>query len=341
MRSQGFGAVGTGFAELADFISLPTPEYAVHKGGSERATAECFELTDACAQRMLEQRMLDGAVCHTRIQGVLERLRQRGFAIANVGASEQAISFNSAFQIPVGLCFLIRSAGWRTVALAPNGRWDPDCDASQLLQEVRRAAAGCELNGQKLQTFLKPTEMQPAHQFYNMLADDLCEWGRAIVEAADEPDVTAAGLEQYIIWLNSMREATSAKRVMVHVWEATGKGLQGGRFNKAAESHGRYRAMFLIQCILLALHLKSSSTMARALRRAFAVLPGVWSQTLSHCFSVERVPSGATISRARLYLDAAFMLHMRERHEQLLESQTVFYALMDSSPSRLPELAND
>ena len=90
--------------------------------------------------------------------------------------------------------------------------------------------------------------------------------------------------------------------------------------------------MFLIQCLLFALHLKESSSVARALRRAFAILPDYWCKTLETCFSMESIPSAATISRARLYLDTAYMGFMRKEFSRLIASDSVFFLLMDSSP---------
>ena len=333
LRSSDFGTAGTGFANILHFISLPTPEYAVHRGGGERALTECFQVTEGCLGRMLQQSMLDGRTVQSRVQEVVDLLLQSGTPVANGSVSVEGglRVTDSCLQIPVGLCFLIKSSCWRTLALAHNSKWDVGCDALPLLQEVRAAASTCELKGYSLQTFLAATELQPVHQLFNRLADDLCEWGRAIVAGSADPQATTADLEQYVIWLNSMREATVKKRILEHAWESIGRGSVG-RFNKISQSHGRYRAIFLIQCVLLAFHLKSSSTLGMALQRAFALLPEIWSKTLSECFSVEVLPSGATISRARLYLDAAYMLYMREEHERLLQGGACFYALMDSSP---------
>ena len=344
LHSQTFGTIGMGFAEILQFIRLPNPEFAVHRGGAERATTEGFRLTAACVDRMLQQQMRDGNAVHVRVREVAQRLLQEGVQqqdhLGNVLLSEGlgpaglGHIFDTALQTPVGICYLVMNSVWHTLAIAPSGKWDPDCDASPLLSEVRRAANACELKGEDLQTFLPASSLQPTHQFFSLLADDLCEWGRAIIAASSTQEDTRESLEQYVIWLNSMREATAKKRVMDHAWEASTKGRLG-RFNPVTESHGRYRAIFLIQCVMLSFHLKSSSTVGLALQRAFAVLPDIWQKTLSACFSVECVPSGATISRARLYLDAAFMHYMREKHERLIDEEAVFFALTDSSPQGL------
>ena len=349
MRSQSFGTVGMGFAEILHFIRLPQPEFAVHRGGGERALTEGFQLTQACVDRMLQQQMRDGTSVHVRVREVAQKFLREGVQQEHLGnlllpeglgPAGLGHSFDTALQVPVGICYLIMNSVWQTLALAPSGKWDTDCDALPLIVEVRRAANACELKGEELQTFVPASSLQPTHQFFSLLADDLCEWGRAIIAASSQQEETRESLEQYVIWLNSMREATAKKRVMEHAWEASTKG-RVGRYNLATQSHGRYRAIFLIQCVMLSFHLKSSSTVGLALQRAFAVLPDIWQKTLSACFSVECVPSGATISRARLYLDAAFMSYMREKHERLIDEEAVFFALTDSSPQGFSKLAND
>ena len=339
LRSGGFGQIGTGFADILDFIPLPTLEFAVHKGGSERAITEVFCLTNGCVDRMLGQRMLDGGTVAQRVKQVVLRFLEQGFHVACLGGEEPGeptLLARSAFQVPVGLAFLIQRSLWRSLALLPSSKWDSDCDVQNLLREVRNAANACDLKGEAIPTFVPATELQPANSFFSTLADDLCEWSRAILNTAADPDVTASGLEQYVIWLNSMREATCKSRNVAHVWEhvvsRSGKRVMGGDFSKLAESHGRYRALFLIQCVLLAFEVKSSSSLAIVMQRAFAVLPEFWSTTLAQCFNLEYMPSGATISRSRLYLDASFMLYMRERHEELICASSVFFVLMDSSP---------
>ena len=334
LRSSEFGQVGTAFVEVVDFIPLQIPEFGVHRGGAERAVTEVFQLTDSCVARMMTQTMLDGTTVADRVQEAVQKLARHNIRVANLQDDGTCLP-SSALQLPVGLCFLIRNALWQSLVLVPNSKWDLDCDVLGLLQEVKLAAAQCDMKGQSLKTFVPPEDLQPVHHFFSTLADDLCEWSRAIISSSSDEDCTASDLEQYVIWLNSMREATSQHRAMAHVWEAVtanGKRLLGGDFNKLTGAHGRYRALFLIQCVLLAFELKSSSSLAVGLQRAFAVLPDIWSKTLQQCFSVQCTPSGATISRSRLYLDAAFMLHMRERHEHLTQKSSVFFVLMDSSP---------
>ena len=339
MRSSGFGTVGTAFAEIITFIPLASPEYGVHRGGAERATTEVFELTDSCVLRMMSQVMLDGASVSDRISAVVKSLLEQELEVSGVEYAESGDAIvvpRSALQLPLGLCFLIQASLWRTLASLPTSKWDANCDVLGLLQEAKASAEKCESRGQSIATFVPVDGFQPSNHFFSMLADDLCEWSRAILRGSSDPDATANGLEQYIIWLNSMREASCKQRTMAHVWEPVyskmGKRLMGGDFSRLAGSHGRYRALFLIQCVLLALEVKSSSSLGVALQRAFAVLPDVWGKTLSECFSVKYMPSGATISRSRLYLDAAFMMYMRAQHQEWVRNSSVFFVLMDSSP---------
>ncbi|CAE7345990.1 unnamed protein product [Symbiodinium microadriaticum] len=256
LRSRGFGQTGTNFADIIDFVPLQVPEFAVHQGGAERAWTEVFELTDACTSRLLNQSMLDGSSTADRIAEIVRRFVQDGVSVAGLDLGQaSALRPTSALQLTPGLCFLVWQKIWRTIALVPGSRWDAGCDIGQLLLDVRSQARGCEKQGQSLTTFLPPTELQPAHQFFNLLADDLCEWGRAIISSSTDPDTTASELEQYVIWLNSMREATSTKRVLEHIWEpifsADGKRLQAGRFSKVFGVEGK----LLLHCAGIFFHL--------------------------------------------------------------------------------------
>ena len=202
LRSKEFGTVGTGFVQILEFIALPTPQYAVHKGGGQRAWTECFQLTLGCINRMLEQSLPDGRSVQDRVQEAFHMFLHSGEEIPNAslraGAGAGLDVTDSALQIPLGLCFLIKSSCWRTLALCHKAKWDADCDVFPLLMNVRNAASGCDLQGASLPTFVAAIDLQPAPQFFSMLADDLCEWGRAIIAASSDADRTISDLEQYV-----------------------------------------------------------------------------------------------------------------------------------------------
>ena len=335
LRADGsFGSVGTCFVDMLEFICLPEKEFAVHQGGAERATTEAVTLTHACVERMLQQQFPDGNSVSARLRHFVVRLQENGVVVQQSKrdtSGDFSCLPNTALQIPVGVGYLAAQAKWRTLALGPKAKWDADCDAYSLHEEVKRFAASCELQGSVLANFVPPAELQPSHQLFSALADDLCEWSTAIISASHDPERTTSGLEQYVIWLNSPREATS-QSVADHTWDSSTRPSFGkrsgatGAYNPTSGSRGRFRALFLVQCLLFALHLKESSSISQALNRAFSVLPDYWCKTLQACFATQCLPSGATISRARLSLDSAFMVCMRRQLERLLVGFCLFHA---------------
>ena len=255
LRSDGeFGRAGTCFAEILEHVRLPEPEFAVHRGGSERATTEGFVLTDACVQRMMEQTFDDGSTVRDHAEHVLRRLRGLGISVKQAAfdaAGNLCFLPRTAFQIPLGLCYLASHLSWRSLALVPNSKWDADCDAICLHQEVRYFADRCQFQGSAIADFVAPSVLQPSNQLFTALAEDLCQWASSIVSASEDPELTTNDLEQYVIWLNSLREASSSKRRTAdHQWEkqtsSSFSGRAGGRgaFNPSTGTRGRYRTMF-------------------------------------------------------------------------------------------------
>ena len=53
---------------------------------------------------------------------------------------------HSAIQLPVGICRLIDTGQWKTLAFSPASKWDRDSDIYDLLQTIRAHAVtlpGC------------------------------------------------------------------------------------------------------------------------------------------------------------------------------------------------------
>jgi hypothetical protein len=323
LRLRG-GELGTSLVVVEQFIPLAALEEAIHQGGAERATTEVFSLTEQCCERMLSSRSLTGHV----IRGTLARWR------LNLGVSLHPTGCpRSALQVAIGLVHLLRAECWSHFALSPKTRWDRFSDISGLHTFVREQASTCDNAGEILASVVPPAELQPNHSMFSALADDLCKWVGGITSVSDDPDDSIMQLEQYIIWLNSMREVHSTKHLKEHAWERAK--TAAGRYNKATHSFGRYRSAFLLQCVLFSFSLKSSSTIAQSLLRAFAVLPPFWTETLKALFTAELIPSGPVMCRARLYLDASLMKVMRDKHRELVMQDVALYVLIDSSPMGL------
>ena len=89
------------------------------------------------------------------------------------------------------------------------------------------------------------------------------------------------------------------------------EGIDNEAVQRRAGRYGyRYTASMLVQSLLFCHHLRSAMDLRDTLKKAMRLtLPGV-SCTVDEL--LEKTPSAATLSRARLYVDAAFCLYMRQ-----------------------------
>lgn len=69
---------------------------------------------------------------------------------------------------------------------------------------------------------------------------------------------------------------------------------------------------------MLAFHLRDAGSLAGAVGGIVNLLPEAWRQSLIKSSKSVPLPSASTLSRARLFVDVALMLWMRERHAALL-----------------------
>eukprot|EP00959_Pyramimonas_sp_CCMP1952_P364050 7623551-Pyramimonas_sp.AAC.1 len=92
-----------------------------------------------------------------------------------------------------------------------------------------------------------------------------------------------------------------------------------GDWNEELGKFVQYRAGFLLECIILSFNLRSAGALQTSLRQALRLLPSVWRGSLKAMVeSGTATISEATASRARLCVDAAFMIMNRRRHAKLL-----------------------
>ena len=141
-------------------------------------------------------------------------------------------------------------------------------------------------------------------------------------------------LQSYILWLDSMHESMAPRAFVSHAWEVSSKQKPGGALNKALGRRGQYATSFLLQTVMFAMHLRNAAALSVSLRKAFALLPPVWRNLVQESLTLISLPSAATVSRAKLFLDVTYMLYMRGHLKALLDAGSVFYLLCDSSPQR-------
>ena len=74
------------------------------------------------------------------------------------------------------------------------------------------------------------------------------------------------------------------------------------------------------------------SYVAKTFRRALRLLPKPVQKLLEEMYQSQIFPSAATVSRANLFLDVSFMRLLADRHEKLVNSESIFFGLSDASP---------
>ena len=96
-----------------------------------------------------------------------------------------------------------------------------------------------------------------------------------------------------------------------------------------------YKTGFLLECLVLSFGLRSASTLPVTVKHAIRVLPPVWVASLTKLMQGDRtLPSAATLSRARLYVDVGYMVYLQQVHAGMLDATEppVLFGLVDSSP---------
>ena len=333
LRMRG-SRLGTCFLEVVQYIPLPSPQPAIHKGAAERPNTEVSSLTDQCVQRLLDQ----GNMADENRDGLILHLGE---------SPPEDFPCKSAFQVPIGLGQLFYVQRWSTLAVSPTSKWDRDSDIFDLLSRVRKCSKNIENCSAAVAFVAEAAGSSPvAPNTYALLAQDLMSWSSSICASTDNPQETRDLIHRYVLDLNTAHESHSSEAFASYAWELGGA-KHGKFYNQQLQAFGQYRAAFLLECVMFSFNLRRSGLLKKALIRAVRVLPPFWSSTLEDMLKGGCLPSEATISRARLFLDVAFMLHWQQvwKNQMLagatLDSKSgpgeckcpgVLYLLADSSP---------
>ena len=321
--------LGTCFLELVTFIPIPTPEKAIHRGASERPITEVFSLTDSCVERLFKQGNVQSDV-HSAL-------------FMTLGNVPVDFPCSSAIQVPIGISQLFFVQKWKTLAISPTSKWDSSSDIQDLLVRIRNFAKtidGCS----EAVAFLAQSENAVegggagvnAHNVFALLARDLLRWCDSICSSSDDPEETQNLVHRYVLHLNTVHENYSKEAFESHIWDRGTLSRGGGFFNVSLQAFGQYRAGFLLECVLFSLNLRRSGSLKKALTNAARCLPAFWSSTLQELLQSGILPSEATVSRARLFLDVSFMMHWRRVWKQHVHATSgdpgVLFLLAASSP---------
>ena len=150
---------------------------------------------------------------------------------------------------------------------------------------------------------------------FRQIADSLIAWASAIIESPvdeEERHSRRMSIEQMIAWLLSLSSHGDESELV----NSRLKVRQFGEWNKELGKFTAYKSGFLLECLILMFSLRDASKLASTVKQAMRVLPPMWAASLTALMRHDRtLPSAATLSRARLYVDVGFMLFCRRRHE--------------------------
>ena len=332
------GLRGSTFMRVNALVPLANPQPAVAAGQAAGHLREAFTLTPECIQRCLSAQAAQPTLvpCNAASQPdvVREELLFKCFATIGVFPQTLDACMDTALQVPSGLCELLCKGLWETCGLSPKSRRSMDCSLYPLRDHVRARAAEITSDGKGSTVKLACDSIPLNNHMYTALAQDLRKWSEAIIrEHGSDSDVDIESqVHSYILWLDSMHEATAPRAFVSHTWQACKKNQPGGALNRTLGQRGRYATCFLLQTVMFAMHLRNSAALSLALQKAFSMLPPVWRGALQDMLSQALLPSPATISRSKLFIDVTFMLFMRTRVADLLKEGSCFYLLLDSSP---------
>jgi hypothetical protein len=163
------------------------------------------------------------------------------------------------------------------------------------------------------------------------MADDLRRWAPAIVDADADLHGGAAAQSQVESWIRRLQRAHDE----VVDWQTGAFNMERGAARRRSWGNRQpFKVQFLVECVLLSGLLHVDGSLKQALQGAVRLcLPphvaNVVSQTLDN--GSLQIPSGSTISRRRLMVDVAYMMHRRALNDKFGRG-AVRYIMVDSSP---------
>ena len=151
-------------------------------------------------------------------------------------------------------------------------------------------------------------------------------------EAAIESNAGLLELQRQIVWVEGVFRATGKEHISSSRVQRSAKGFFGV-WNNHLGCYVTYKPAFLLQCVVLSFDLRSAKRLPDVVTSALGCLPEFWKHTVLTLLSDGRMPSSATMTKARLTVDVGYMLWMRQRHKQMLQQLFVtFFMKVDSTP---------
>ena len=138
-------------------------------------------------------------------------------------------------------------------------------------------------------------------------------------------------LSDFIDWLHECANALAQDSWTA--WAVEHTPGRGG-YSKFGPAGQRYSSSALLHFMAFSLNIKigGESTFQTVLRRGIQCLPPQLQGAIMRVLEGAPMPSASTICRGRIGLDTAWMLHMRDKHNELIEIDSVLWGALDSSP---------
>jgi len=224
---------------------------------------------------------------------------------------------------------LISISSWSVWGHPSQHAWERHCDASQV--SARRQQQPAQANHVLRHQF----SHSPSN--FRVLARLLRDWAPRILAIADADSraETEMLLETHLHWLDGVSEDLG-QYVRDENCIQLIKNLDGWRRGRGQE----YSVLYMIKYFLLASLLRSGGSLQLAISRAIHIVcPPNLASLLEHAITDKHlpVPDASTLSRFKLKIDCAFMLHTRAKLRQMLinssRSKPVhLFVKLDSSP---------
>ena len=173
-------------------------------------------------------------------------------------------------------------------------------------------------------------------QVFQQVADYLRDRAEVLEASAIDPETERGRLQMYVHWLERCVVGASEEAVEDTMYERLPS--RGGNYFKQLGRHARYFSDFFVKVIFFTMDIRNDgdsddgSFVNRTFRKAIRLLPPQIRSLLEEMYSEKYFPSPATMSRASLFLDVAFMRLMADRHELLVNANSIFFGLTDASP---------
>ena len=181
------------------------------------------------------------------------------------------------------------------------------------------------------------------------MANSLRTWAETVAQNSANVQGPQGQIALYVDWLDECVRALDKERSQA--WLRTQTGRRGGDQTQHALAPfqqtvrgNTFAPLFLIHALIFSFHLRSIKKIANmekwgdatnalnvVMARALRCFPPEVASVAQDVVQKMVLPSAATMTRARFYLDVAWMLQMSQLHSRLISEGACLYGMLDSS----------